>query len=166
MSLPGRGGPRHFEKQRLRCEQQVTHASSQLSQKCPAPPLPRRVPADSPRQPWAGFWTRPPGVSAASAAGSGVPQCTGRSGPEVAELRLRQPSPEGLRASEGRGVMGAGRPRGGARAAAPAAFTRSCAPPAASRPGSGCVFPGLGDLSTWRCSKVGVLSRTIPFGGV
>ena len=52
-------------------------------------------------------------VSAGSAAGSGFPQCTGRWGPEVTELRLRRPSPEGLRAAEGRGVQGAGRYRAG-----------------------------------------------------
>ena len=108
-----------------------------------------------PRQPWVSSRTRLPGVRASS----GFPQCIGRWGPEVTELRLRPPSPEGLREAEGRGVQGAGRYRGGAlwgrgqsRSSGlgypPLRFScRQCL-------ASGRVLFGLGDLSTWRCSKV------------
>lgn len=50
----------------------------------------------------------------------------------MTELRLPRPSPLGLQTAEGRGVQGAGRYRGGARASALASVARRCASPAGS----------------------------------
>lgn len=77
--------------------------------------------------------------------------------------------PGGGFAGRGPGGRGAGRPGGGAGAGPEAAASTvggSCAPPAGSRRGLGRTLLSLGDLSTWRCSKVGGLLRTILFWGV
>ena len=101
----------------------------------PALPLPRPVPPHGPRQPWVSCRPRPPGGQCGLGGGLRLPtihRALGSGGDRATAA-----------AAEGRGQTrssGLGRP--------PLHF--SCG----HCQGSCRVLPGLGDLSTWCCSKV------------